>query len=231
MLQELLLHHDAEGSGVTILEWMEARPEGRDMENFPSYVWWKKPDTRWAAYLLRGRRLVWSQFRGVHGLQLQLSQQPPGAHAGRSQPGGVLQLDFYEREREEYDSSPKRQEQSEKHGLLWPHRISEENTVSLREDIQPEVHFPFHPVQRYAGLQCGHRWGCAAADRGAELLGHAAVRIRQGPVLAALPVLQARGASDEPAKEARGAEAAAGAESSSVAKGRGGRSCRYWRLQ
>uniref|UniRef100_G3URQ0 Heparan-sulfate 6-O-sulfotransferase n=1 Tax=Meleagris gallopavo TaxID=9103 RepID=G3URQ0_MELGA len=43
----------------------------------------------------------------------------------------------------------------------------------------------------------------------------------------ALSVLQARGASAEPPKEARGAETAAGAESSPVAKGGGGRSSCY----
>lgn len=230
MFQEFLLHHHAEGSSVTVLEWMETRPEGCDVENFPSHVRWKKPNARWAAYLLRGRRLVWSQLTGIHGLQLQPGQQPPGAHAGRPQPGGVLQPDFHEWEWEKHDSSPKRQEQSEKHGLLRADGISEENTVSLWEDIQPKIHFPLHPVQRHAGLERGHRRGRAAADRGAEFLGRAAVWIRKGPVPAALPVLQARGAPEEPAKEARGAATAAGAESSPVAKGRGSRSSCYWRL-
>lgn len=99
-----------------------------------------------------------------------LSPRPAGAHAGRPEPGGLLQ--HVHSAGEEASPAPPGvgQEEPPGHGLLWPDRVPEEDPVLVRADLPAALHPAFHAVQQHASSRGrpGQRHGtspCATASR------------------------------------------------------------------
>lgn len=95
-------------------------------------------------------------------------------------------------------STGKCQAQLAKHGLFWSDGISAQDAVPLRAHLPPVLHRAVHAAQRHP--RCERRGGSGdpAQDSRAEPVGRGAVRVRAGPVPAAIPVRQTAGAQGGP---------------------------------
>lgn len=101
------------------------------MEDSPPYVRRTLAHPGRAAHLLQRRRLVRSHPERLHELLVEPGQQPPGPHAVRSEPGGLLQPVLHEREPAQPHPSKQRHEQLKVHGFLRADRVPAQDAVPV----------------------------------------------------------------------------------------------------